>query len=53
MQTDLQLDDALIAEARELAARSGRTLNEVIEDALRRALMPLPRRSEPPYSGTD
>jgi len=42
MRTTLQLDDALIADAKVAAARSGRTLSQVIEDALRQALAPRP-----------
>jgi metal-responsive CopG/Arc/MetJ family transcriptional regulator len=38
MRTSIRLDDELLAEARELAARTGRTLSEVIEGALREAL---------------
>jgi hypothetical protein len=47
MRTTLQLEDALISEAKVFAARTGRTLSQVIEDALRRALVPRPRVSEP------
>lgn len=43
MRTTLQLDDALISEAKVLAARTGRTLSQVIEDALRQTLIPRPR----------
>ncbi len=34
----MRLDDALLAEAKALAARTGRTLTQVIEDSLRQAL---------------
>ncbi|MGH3940438.1 MAG: hypothetical protein ACRDTG_17735 [Pseudonocardiaceae bacterium] len=44
MRTTLQLDDALVVQAKISAARSGRTLSQVIEDALRQALVP---RAEP------
>lgn len=37
MRTTVKIDDALLAEARVRAARGGRTLNAVIEDALREA----------------
>ena len=37
MRTTVKIDDALLVEAKTRAARSGRTLNEVIEDALREA----------------
>jgi hypothetical protein len=38
MRTTVRLDDALFAEAKALAARTGRSLTQVIEDALRAAL---------------
>jgi ribbon-helix-helix CopG family protein len=38
MRTTVRLDDALLAEAKALAARTGRTLTDVIEDALRESL---------------
>lgn len=38
MRTTVRLDDALLAEAKALAARTGRTLTRVIEDSLREAL---------------
>ena len=44
MRTTLQLDDELVVQAKISAARSGRTLSQVIEDALRQALAP---RAEP------
>lgn len=40
MRTTLQLDDDLVTEAKVVAARTGRTLSQVIEDALRRTLAP-------------
>jgi plasmid stability protein len=43
MRTTLQLDDELISEAKVLAARTGRTLSQVIEDALRQTLVPRQR----------
>lgn len=45
MRTTVRLDPALLADAKALAARTGRTLTKVIEDALRQALS---RRSELP-----
>lgn len=39
MRTTIRLDEALLARAKELAARTGRTLTAVIEDALRAALV--------------
>jgi len=38
MRTTIRLDPQLLAEAKQLAARTGRTLTAVIEDALRQAL---------------
>ena len=35
MKTTIRLDDQLLSEAKQLAARTGRTLTAVIEDALR------------------
>lgn len=37
-RTTIRLDDDLLAEAKALAARTGRTLTSVIEDALRQAV---------------
>ena len=38
VRTTIRLDDQLLAEAKSLAARTGRTLTKVIEDALRQTL---------------
>ncbi len=38
MRTTVRLDDALLAELRELAARTGTTLTAVIEEALRESV---------------
>jgi hypothetical protein len=38
MRTTINLDDALLAEAKQLAARTGRSLTAVVEDALRQSL---------------
>lgn len=38
MRTTIRLDDDLLREAEALAARTGRTLNAVIEDAVRALL---------------
>jgi hypothetical protein len=38
MRTTIRLDDQLLKKAKELAARSGRSLTSVIEDALRESL---------------
>ncbi len=45
MRTTIRLDDQLLAEVKLLAARTGRTLTAVIEDALREVLA---RRHRPP-----
>lgn len=42
MRTTLQLDDDLVARAKITATRTGRTLSQVIEDALRMALADRP-----------
>ena len=42
MRTTVRLDDHLLAEAKALAARTGRTLTQVIEDSLREALSERP-----------
>lgn len=38
MRTTVRLDDALLAEAKAVAARTGRSLTQVIEDSLRETL---------------
>jgi hypothetical protein len=38
MRTTIRMDDALYARVKELAARTGRTVTSVIEDALRESL---------------
>lgn len=40
MRTTLELDDDVLAAARELAAESGRSLGAAVSDLLRRGLMP-------------
>ena len=58
MRTTIKIDDQLLAEAKARAAASGRTLNAVVEDALREALArrrsnALDRRVElPTFSGS-
>ena len=37
MRTTIKIDNGLLAEAKARAAKSGRTLNAVVEDALREA----------------
>ena len=57
MRTTIKIDDQLLSEAKARAAASGRTLNAVVEDALREALARRPvrggdRRTElPTFSG--
>ena len=38
MRTTINLDDALLAEAKQVAAQTGRSLTAVVEDALRQSL---------------
>jgi hypothetical protein len=38
MRTTVRIDDQLLREAKQLAARTGRTLTAVVEDALRETL---------------
>jgi hypothetical protein len=38
MRSTINLDDALLAEAKQVAARTGRSLTAVVEDALRESL---------------
>jgi hypothetical protein len=38
MRTTIRIDEQLLREAKEMAARSGRSLTSIIEDALREAL---------------
>lgn len=42
MRTTVRLEETLLAEAKALAARTGRTLTAVIEEALRRLLSERP-----------
>lgn len=58
MRTTIKIDDQLLAEAKARAAASGRTLNAVVDDALREALARRPskdrdrRRKLPTFSGS-
>jgi hypothetical protein len=47
MRTTLNLDSALLAEAKRRAVETGRTLTAVIEDALRAALARRPAQPRP------
>lgn len=56
MRTTITLDDALLSEAKQVGARTGRSLSAVIEDALRQALARRgddgrPRPDLPTYAG--
>ncbi|HEY4668745.1 MAG TPA: CopG family transcriptional regulator [Tepidiformaceae bacterium] len=46
MRTTLDIDDALHRRAKELAARTGRSLTSVIEDSLRQSLANEARRAD-------
>ncbi len=48
MRTTIRVDDALLTQAKKVAAESGRTLAAVIEDALRESLQ---RRPASPRTG--
>lgn len=47
MRTTLDLDEALLNEARALAARRHTTLEAIVEDALQRALLSAPEPENP------
>ena len=49
MRTTVRLDDQLLTDAKEHAARTGRTLTALLEDALR-ALLALENRPKEPRS---
>ena len=54
MKTTLDIDDELLARARRHAANTGQSLEDVIEDGLRRVLSSVPRsRSSEGYRLTD
>ena len=48
MRTTVRLDDDLLTETKQLAARTGRTLTEVISDALREVLARLQKAGKRP-----
>jgi hypothetical protein len=48
MRTTIRIDDGLYRRAKAAAARSGRTVSEVIEDAVRTSLQTRPSAGEPP-----
>jgi len=47
MRTTLDLNDALLRQAKKLAADEGKTLTRVVEEALRERLAPRPRGGKP------
>ena len=49
MRTTIRIDDALYREVKERAARSGRTVAAVLEDAVRRGLNPADRGARSPF----
>ncbi len=49
MRTTIRIDDELYRQVKAQAARSGRTVASVLEDAVRRGLNSAERRTEDPY----
>ena len=58
MRTTIRMDDRLLRDAKQFAARTGRTLTSVIEDAVRQLLAGAPRSPQrskvklPTFRGT-
>ncbi|MGV9803533.1 ribbon-helix-helix protein, CopG family [Mycobacterium sp. NPDC003449] len=50
MRTTIRIDDDLYREVKARAARSGRTVAAVLEDAVRRGLDPDAHHARPPYT---
>ncbi|MGH9158111.1 MAG: type II toxin-antitoxin system VapB family antitoxin [Acidimicrobiales bacterium] len=50
MRTTISIDDDLLSAARQLAARTGRTLSAVLEDALRESLLRSRERPRAPVA---
>ena len=50
MRTTIRIDDELYREVKAKAARSGRTVAAVLEDAVRRGLHPVEQPSSPRYA---
>ena len=48
MRTTIRLDDQLLRDAKALAARTGRTLTDIIEESLRRSLAVAEGAGPPP-----
>ncbi|MGI8758915.1 MAG: CopG family transcriptional regulator [Acidimicrobiales bacterium] len=47
VRTTISIDDALYRTVKDRAAKSGRTIGEIIEDSLRRAFAEAPHESNP------
>ena len=50
MRTTIRIDEALYRRVKARAAQTGRTVSDVIEDAVREALRPTNRRAEEPMA---
>jgi hypothetical protein len=50
MRTTIRIDDVLYREVKARAARSGRTVSAVLEDAVRRGLTPTDRKAGGSYT---
>jgi plasmid stability protein len=50
MRTTIRIDDDLYRDVKEKAARSGRTVAAVLEDAVRRGLISSEQRAARPYA---
>ncbi|BBZ40358.1 ribbon-helix-helix protein, CopG family [Mycobacterium conspicuum] len=50
MRTTIRIDDELYRQVKAMAARSGRTVAAVLEDAIRRGLSPSERRASGHYA---
>jgi Ribbon-helix-helix protein, copG family len=50
MRTTIRIDDELYRQVKAMAARSGRTVAAVLEDAVRRGLTPSEPRTGGPYA---
>lgn len=54
MKTTLNIDDTVMKRLRQMSARSGRTISELVESALRRLLQePAPKKKLPPLPAFD
>jgi len=50
MRTTLTIDDELLRLAKERAARAGKTVSQVVEDAIRQSLTPVRDRARTPIT---